>query len=111
MKTKATWREELEAIRRRPQFYLPGEGTEHLFTRFVAFWAGYEAGHSAAQHGFMTPAEFAPHGFHQFVADHFGCTLGGHGWHTLIRKYTASEEEAFELFFRLREEYERKRAA
>ena len=50
-----------------------------------------------------------PDGFHKFVTGYFGRVYpdGGKGWQTFIREHTSTEQEAFELFFCLRDEYER----
>ena len=101
---------ELAAIRQRPGFYLGG--SDLLFTRLLAFWAGYDAGHNAARRGFMSPEQFVPADFTKFVTEYFSRTFpaDGRGWQTFIQENSKSEEEAFELFFRLREEYERRYA-
>jgi hypothetical protein len=98
---------ELEAIRKRPAMYL-GD-TEHPFTSLLGFIAGYQGGYSAAQHGFMSPEQLVPADFHRFVTQYYGHTFpaGGKGWSTFISEHAASEKEAFELFFRLREEYDK----
>jgi hypothetical protein len=95
----------LEAIRRQ----LSQE--DHPFTCLQAFWWGYQSGYSAAQHGFMKPEDISPPGFHQFVSEQLGRAWpNAKGWPTLLREKTASEQEAFEMFFRLREEYEKQHA-
>jgi hypothetical protein len=83
-------------------------GGKHPFTSLVAFLAGYKMGSGTAPDSPITADKLIPHSFHDFVA-HKMCatpTTGGKGWPTLIREATTSEEEAFELFFRLRAEYE-----
>ena len=111
MKRKeSSWQSELAAIRQRPAFYLGGQ--DLLFTRLVAFWAGYDTGYNAAKRGFMTSEQFVPVDFTKFVTEHFGRTFpdGGRGWQMFITENSKSEQEAFDLFFRLREEYERRHA-
>jgi hypothetical protein len=96
---------ELEAIRRELS------QLEHPFSCLEAFWMGYQSGYAAAKHGFMSPDYIAPDGFHQFVSEHFGRSWpNAKGWRILIRERTASEREAFDLFFRLRSEFEERHA-
>ncbi len=106
-----SWKSELDAIRDRPAMIL---GSADLpFTRLVAFWAGYEAGYAAYQYGRMSPEQLVPKDFHRFVTEYFGSTYpaGGKGWQTFLRENSTSEQEAFELFFRLRDEYERRQSS
>jgi hypothetical protein len=50
-----------------------------------------------------------PADFHDFVAKRFSSeSPNTKGWMTLIRENTKTEEEALDLFFRLREEFEQK---
>ena len=105
MSNESSRREQLQAIRHR----LSKE--EHPFTCLHAFWCGYQSGYAAATHGFMRPEYISPAGFHQFVSERLGRACpNAKGWPILLREKTASEQEAFELFFRLREEYEEKHA-
>ena len=105
---KSSWKSELNAIRQRPGFYM--SGCDLPFTRLLAFCSGYDAGHNAALRGFMSPEQFVPADFTKFVTEYFGATFpaGGRGWQTFITEHTTSEQEAFELFFQLREEYEKR---
>jgi len=108
MHTSKPWWEQLQAIQKRPAMYLGN--TDHIFTSFLGFVAGYQVGYAAAQHGFMTFEQLVPADFSRFVTEYFGHTFpaGGKGWGTFISEHTASEQEAFEMFFRLREEYEKR---
>src|SRR5437868_10033297 len=82
---------------------------ETPFTWLCAYYAGYESGYAAAQHGHMAAAEFVPPHFHQFVAEHYGVRWPTpKGWSLLIQEHTSSERYAFEMFFHLREEYEKR---
>jgi hypothetical protein len=107
MDTSKPLHKALEALRKRPGLYLGN--TQRPFTSLLGFIGGYAAGYSAAQHGFMTPEQFVPDDFHRFVTEYYGHTFpaGGKGWSTFISEHTTSEEDAFELFFRLREAYEK----
>jgi hypothetical protein len=107
---ESSWQSELAAIRQRPAFYLGGQ--DLLFTRLLAFWAGYAGGYNAAKRGFMSSEQFVPADFTKFVTEYFGRKFpdGGSGWQTFIAENSKSEQEAFELFFRLREEYEKRHA-
>lgn len=76
--------------------------SDHLFTSLIAFIAGVRV---------AAGPELVPLDFYKFVAKRLGEEpSGGQGWETFIRKHTNSEREAFELFFKLRDEYERARA-
>jgi hypothetical protein len=78
----------------------------HLFTSLVAFMAGYGCGCGARP----TIDELLPSDFHDFVAKRLSVPdPGTKGWSGLIAAHTRSEKEAFELFFRLRSEYERQK--
>jgi hypothetical protein len=99
---------ELEAIQKRRGFYL-GNSTRP-FTSLVAFFTGYQCGFAAVKHNHATPEEFVPHDFHKFVTEKYGekFPAGGKGWQSFIEENTSSEEEAFNLFFTLRDEYDQK---
>jgi hypothetical protein len=105
MSSSSSWRQELQGVRKHLA------QAEHPFECLRDFYNGYETGYSAARRGFMTPQEFVPPGFNQFVSEHFGRRWpNAKGWRILIREHSPSEQEAFELFFTLREEYERRHA-
>ena len=101
---------QLDSIRSRPDLYFGNK--DYPFAGLVAFLAGYAMGHKSGKHDTKTrtPEDFVPAGFHRFVIEHFGQTFcrGCKGWHTLILEHTATQQEAFEMFFRLLEEYEKK---
>ena len=83
-------------------------GNERPFTSLVAFLSGYALGFGeGGRRGGIHPADLIPSDFHTFVTERFGRKYpdGGKGWMTLIEEHTGSETEAFELFFRLRDEY------
>jgi hypothetical protein len=109
MRTSESSLKAIEALRSKPGMYLGN--TDRPFTSLVGFVAGYQAGYAAAQHGFMPPAHFVPDDFSQFVTEYYGHTspAGGKGWGTFISEHSTSEKEAFELFFQLRSEYEKRR--
>jgi hypothetical protein len=52
--------------------------------------------------------DLVPHDFHRFVTQRFGRQYPdvGKGWSSFIEENTKSEQEAFDLFFKLREEFE-----
>jgi len=97
----------LEAIRNRPGFYF--YNSKLPFTSLVAFLAGYESGFDAAKYNRSKPEDLVSRDFNKFVTEKFGKQFpaGGKGWQTFIDENTSSEKEAFDLFFSLREEYER----
>ncbi|HTA95753.1 MAG TPA: hypothetical protein VK769_06475 [Verrucomicrobiae bacterium] len=97
---------ELEAIRERPNFFF--NGSEYPFTCLQMFLAGYESGFAAAKYNHSKPEELVSRDFTKFVTEKFGKQFpaGGKGWQTFIEENTSSEKEAFDLFFKLREEYE-----
>ena len=83
---------------------------ERAFTSFVAYMAGVEAGLSIVEHqGDIKSYDLVPWDFHKFVTERLGHTfpVGGMGWATFITENTSSEEESFDLFLQLREEYDR----
>ena len=76
---------------------------------WLHFFMGYRFGYGAVrQDGPIPFDELVPPDFHRFVTERYGRTYpdGGKGWQTFIEENTASEQEAFELFFKLREEFE-----
>jgi hypothetical protein len=99
---------ELEAIHKRRGFYL-GD-SKRPFTSLVSFLTGYQCGFAAAKYNNATPEEFVPDDFGKFVTERFGekFPAGGKGWKTFIEENTSSEEEAFNMFFTLREEFDKK---
>ena len=108
MRPIRTWREQLESIRQKPGLYWGGG--DHPFSSLIAFLAGFQCGYGVAHQAIQIhPHELIPDGFHKFVTERYGRTYpdGGKGWQTFIREHTSTEQEAFELFFLLREEYER----
>jgi len=105
-------KETLEALHKKPGMYW-GSGP-HPFTSWIAFTFGHAIGYEIARRdGGTKPEELVPHDFRKFVTERFLHTLpaGGRGWMSFIREHTSSEQEAFDLFFQLREEYDRANAA
>ena len=103
-----TAKEALECFRKRPALYW-GD-SDHPFTSWIAFTSGFQAGHMMAlREGAIQPSDLVPEDFNEFVTERFGETFpaGGRGWMSFIREHTLSEQEAFDLFFQLREEYDR----
>ena len=90
----------LDHIRRRPGMYFGS--SEYPFTSLLAFMSGVRVGGGPP---------LIPEDFDQFVAQRLG-----ERWPTgkspcsFIRGHTASEKEAFELFFQLLDEYQNKTA-
>src|SRR5580765_2374390 len=108
MKPLMTYKEFLASIQKRPGLYW-GE-PDHQFTSLVAFLNGYALGFgSARREAPIQPSDLVPIDFNRFVTERFGRQFpdGGKGWMTFIREHTSSESEAFELFFRLRDEYDK----
>jgi hypothetical protein len=101
-------KEALDAIHKRPGMYWGGG--DHPFTSWVAFTSGFQIGHDFAhRQGGIAPKDLVPDDFNKFVTERFGETFpaGGRGWMSFIREHTSSEQEAFDLFFQLREEYDK----
>jgi hypothetical protein len=95
---------ELEAIEHRLKQYATP------FSCLEAYWMGYENGYAGRQYELREGDFIAPDGFHQFVSEHFGRRWpNAKGWRMLIREQSASEREAFDLFFKLRFDYEKKK--
>ena len=87
-------------------------GGPRPFTSLVAFLSGYAIGFGEGKREAGIPAsDLVPSDFHKFVTERFGQRFpdGGKGWMTFIEENTGSELEAFELFFQLRDEYDRKK--
>lgn len=97
----------LEEIRKRPALFLGN--TKQPFTILLGFIAGYGVGYGSGKHG-VRPAHLIPNEFSQFVTEHFGHSFpaGGKGWSSFVSEHTNSEQEAFELFFRLLDAYEKR---
>jgi hypothetical protein len=98
----------LDTIRRKPGTFWVN--SDHPYTSLVAFLSGHQCGFAAALHGAELVADgLIPDGYGQFVTERFGRKYpdGGKGWQTIIRESAATEQEAFDLFFQLREEFER----
>ena len=78
-----------------------------------AFFTGYQCGYSAGESAGTPGARDLglPEAFDQFVAQRFGerWPTGKSTW-SRIREHTETEKEAFELFFRLVDEYDKKTA-
>ena len=103
-----TWQDQLESLHNRSGLWWGN--SDYPFTSLVAFLMGYQCGFGAAQAGSrISPQDLLPHDFHRFVTERFERHFpdGGKGWQSFIVEHTHSEKEAFELFFQLREEYER----
>jgi len=106
MEDVKSWQKELEAIHNRPGMYLGN--TDKPFTTLLGFMTGYQCGYAAGKNGFMAPEHLVPDGFGKFVTEHFGHAFpSGKGWSMFISENSASEQEAFDSFFRLRAEYEK----
>ena len=100
-----SWQDQLIRIHHDPQF-----NSEHPFSDFIIYHGGYDAGYSAATQGLITPEQIVPPDFNRFVSEYFGEAYPNpKGWRVLIPEHSSSEKEAFELFFRLRYEYEQQR--
>ena len=98
----------LTEVQKRPGLYFGDP--EQPYTKLLAFMDGYSMGYMMARKGDSSwPKEFVPHDFDKFVCQRLGVQHGAEtkGWRTCIRECGSSEQEAFRLFFRLIEEYER----
>jgi hypothetical protein len=105
-------KEALNAFHKRPGMYWGGG--DHPFTSWVVFAAGFQIGYEMARReDGIKPQDLVPDDFHKFVTERFGQTFpaGGRGWMSFIREHTSSEQDAFDLFFQLREEYDQTHAA
>ena len=78
--------------------------TRNLFDSLVAFIAGHTVAVAEAP---AAREALVPPGFHEFVWKRVGAgPMNGHGWTSAIRLAARTDEEAFRLFFKLREDYE-----
>jgi hypothetical protein len=105
MKQLDNTEELLDAMSSKPAMFWGG--SEYPFSSLIAFLAGYRLGFGTAADSKLAPDKLIPRDFQEFVARRLNLKgqMGGKGWETLIRESTASEEEAFALFFRLHKEY------
>src|SRR4051812_32400296 len=106
MSSQKTALDLLRDIKNRPALYF---GNERPFTALIGFLTGVQVGYSIARDdSSIMASDFVPEGFHRFVTERFGRTYpdGGRGWMTFVRENTNTEEEAFELFVSLREEFD-----
>jgi hypothetical protein len=98
----------LTEVQRRPGLYFGDP--DQPFTKLLAFMDGYRMGYMMARREDLSwPKEFVPPDFDEFVCQQMGAQHGADakGWRTRIRERSSSEQDAFSLFFRLMEEYER----
>ncbi len=97
-----------DLIHRRPGIYLGPN--DHLFTRLEGFLIGYQCGFASGACKGTKPEDLVPDDFHKFVTEKYGFEYpaGGKGWQHFIKENTSSEKEAFDLFFILRDEYDKK---
>jgi hypothetical protein len=102
----------LDLIHRKPA--LIWGGGPYPFTSLIAFLMGYQNGFCENRRDKrereigIHPEELLPAGFCRFVTEWFGeeFPAGGKGWQSFIRENSSSEQEAFDLFFKLRAEYD-----
>lgn len=86
--------------------------SEKPFSLFLAFLSGVGMGHGI-DHRFssLKDSDFAPEGFYEFVAarfaGHYPDGGGTRGWWTFVRENSKSDDEAFDLYIRLLEEFDR----
>ena len=97
----------LRSIRKKRAMYFGN--SVHPFTSLVAFICGFDLARGIAGGESLSGRwELVPNGeFNSFVADRLRKrTPTAAGWTTHIQESTKTEEEAFELFFQLREDFE-----
>jgi len=84
--------------------------SEKSFALLLVYVYGIQMGVTlASSQAKIQSEEFIPADFHRFVTERFGRQYpdGGKGWMTFVHENTSSDEEAFDLFFELRREYEK----
>ena len=96
----------LHAIHQWPAMYWGGGS--HPFTSLVAFICGFQFGFQNGREDGVSPAALVPADFHDYVSRRLldRPSDGGEGWMRMIREKSASEADAFQLFFKLRFEYD-----
>ncbi len=94
----------LDDIRRKPGMSI---GTPSI-NRLHAFLVGYTAG--LGRVGFALRDSGDLHRFHDWVARRLGYGGSASGWCNMIRNKSASEEDAFNRFFELLEEFRKEPA-
>jgi hypothetical protein len=88
----------LDAIRKRPAFYIDDDKS---IKRLRSFLVGYDVG--LAQHSVPSPDEFV--GFNDWIASQFGYSNSTAGWCNMILDKAGSDEKAFDLFFELLDKF------
>ena len=97
----------LDRIRENPALYLG----DKLFCALGPWIWGYNSGRRDAGLE-MSDEEIEFRGFHEFVRKKYGLAPTSHGWQSRIRYMFVSDENAFDEFFRLLDEFrESKRRA
>lgn len=100
---RATPADVLRAMQKRPGMYFGR--SESPFSVILAFITGVEVGPGLAR------TDFTPVEFRRFVVEKYGYSFlaSGKGGETIVRENSKGEEDALELFIRLREEFEASR--
>lgn len=91
----------LEHIRKRPGMFI----VEPSIYRLHCFLDGYTAG--LGRVGFALRDEIGFHRFHDWVARRLGFIGSASGWANMIRKKSASDEDAFMEFYVLLAEFKK----
>jgi hypothetical protein len=94
----------LEAIRQRPGIYI----VEPSIYRLQSFLTGYSAG--LGRVGFVLRDGASFHRFHDWVARRLGFAGSAAGWCNMIREKSATEADAFQMFFVLLDEFRKETA-
>ena len=89
----------LAAIRTRPGFYLYRKSVQHIWTFLWGYWtARQQAGLG------RLPDEAGFQGFDFFVLEKYGGS-GAEGWATKIARHCKDDEQSFDQFFTLLDEF------
>jgi hypothetical protein len=91
-------------IRKKPGLYVG----EPSIQRLASFISGYDAGLGHVGFGLRDGVDF--HRFHGWVAHRLGFAESTSGWANMIRDKSASEAEAFQMFFVLLDEFRKESA-
>jgi hypothetical protein len=89
----------LNVIRKRPLFYLSKQSIVELRT----FIGAYNAGLGRVHFMLKDTTEF--HGLHNWVAKRLGFSESTSGWGNMILDKSENDQEAFEKFFTLLDEF------
>jgi hypothetical protein len=100
----------LEEVRKRPELFV-GMTSGHRgaqLRRMELLLSGYDL--AVQRHGIEDPGKYFLRSFEQYIQKHLGWTDSGIGIIAAIQMHTASDKEAWELFWNLLDDFRRSAA-